>query len=180
MKGLLNFRSVHHLQKLKAAKGHELAVSAATEVQGRCSYAGRMKGLPLKPYQRSLVSERGRHTVPTTAGLDCPEGLSEQSTGGLLFLEPLPGQKVYTRPGERGQLSRMERSSEGLQGSEPIQKTRLSPSSQTPNHPSHRKGMWPHQRRGKSLHSVAFLPPAQTSQATLVDSFKWWSPHIPK
>jgi len=82
MKGLLNFRSVHHLQKLKAVEGHDSAVSAATEVQGRHSYSGRMKGLPLKPYQGSLVSEGGRHSAPTTAGLDCPEGLSKQSTGG--------------------------------------------------------------------------------------------------
>ena len=96
MKGLLNFRSIHHLQKLKAVEGHDSAVSAATEVQGRRSYSGRMKGLPLKPYQGSLVSERGRHSAPTTAGLDCSEGLSEQSTGRLLFLEPLPGPKVYT------------------------------------------------------------------------------------
>lgn len=129
MKGLLNFRSVHDLQKLKAVEGHDSAVSAATEVQGSWSYSAIMKGLLLKPYQHSLVSEQGRHLAPTTTGLDCPKGLSEQSTEGLLFLEPLPGQKVYTRPGERGQLSQMERSSEGLQCSEPIQKARLSPSS---------------------------------------------------
>ena len=82
MKGLLNFRSVHDLQKLKAVEGHDSAVSAATEVQGSWSYSAIMKGLLLKPYQHSLVSEQGRHLAPTTTGLDCPEGLSKQSTGG--------------------------------------------------------------------------------------------------
>ena len=83
MKSLLNFRSVHHLQKLKAVEGHDSAVSAATEVQGRCSYSAIMKGLLLKPHQHSLVSEQGRHSAPASTGLDCPEGLSEQSTKGL-------------------------------------------------------------------------------------------------
>lgn len=78
-------------------------VSAAAEVQGRHSYSSRMKGLLPELYQHSLISEHSRQMVPTTTGLDCPEGLSKQSTGALLFLEPPPEQKVYTWPGERGQ-----------------------------------------------------------------------------
>lgn len=59
-----------------------------------------MKGLLLKPYQHSLVSEQGRHLAPTTTGLDCPEGLSEQSTEAVPGTSPR--QKVHTRPGRKG------------------------------------------------------------------------------